>query len=420
MKKTIFLVIIILTVISMISINSVESEENKIIITDVTPENLQPSEISTVSIKLKNIGTRAAYHVATEVLADDRSPIKVLGRAKKSIETTSLNSLGRNRKVTVQYDFYIDTNAKATVYLIPLRVIWSDEPEPEKSIIDEFNSEELYFGIKVSGQAKEAKVDILNVTTVPAVIEPGTKAPLEVKLKNIGELAISSLNVKLLAEYPFTPVGSNLEVYVNELNPEETVTARFNIAVDVRAPSSYYEIPFMLEYADEFRYHEKNTSIGIEVKGVPRIFIQEIILEPSKLTTNTVGLFMIRLINTGTESAEDAKIRLSGADDILTEEHQFIGEIAPDKSQTAIFGVAVAEEAKIGKHGIMMNISYKDKYGTSYGNSKIYEISIYPSEPFVPMKYIYAFVAIVIFSIVIYFVLMIHVKREERELEKRD
>ncbi len=413
MKKTVSLVIIILTVLSMISINSVESEENKFILTDLTPENLQPSEITTVSITLKNIGTRAAYHVATEVLVDDRSPLRVLGRAKKSIETTSLNSLGCNRKVTVQYDFYIDSNAKAAVYLIPLRVIWSDKPEPEKSIIDEFKSEELYFGIKVSGQAKEAKVDILNVTTVPAVIEPGMKATLEIKLKNIGELAISSLNVRLLAEDPFTPIGSNLEVYVNELNPDETVTARFNIAVGISTPSSYYKIPLILEYADEFGYHEKNTSIGIEVKGEPMIFIQETILEPSKLTTATDGLFMIRLINTGTESAEDTKIRISGADDILTEEHQFIGEIAPDKFQTAIFGVAVAEEAKIGKHGIMMNISYKDKYGTSYGNSKIYELSIFAAKPLIPSVYIYAFIVIVVLSIIAYVFITVRFKKEE-------
>ncbi len=413
MKKTVFLVIIILTVLAMITINTVQSEENKFIITDVTPESLQPSEITTVSITLKNIGTRAAYHVATEVLADDRSPLKVLGRAKKSIETTSLNSLGRNRKITVQYDFYIDTNAKATIYPIPLRVIWSDEPEPEKSIIDEFKSEELYFGIKVSGQAKEAKVDILNVTTVPAVIEPGTKATLEIKHKNIGELAISSLNVRLLAEYPFTPVGSNLEVYINELDPGETVTARFNIAVDVHAPSSYYEIPLILEYADEFRTHEKNTSIGIEVKGVPRIFIQEIILEPSKLTTGTEGLLMIRLINTGTESAEDAKIRIPGAGNILTEEHQFIGEIAPGESQTAAFGVAVDKEAKIGKHGLTISMSCKDKYGASYGNSKIYELSIFAVEPLIPSAYIYAFIVIVLLSIIVYVFITVRIKKEE-------
>ena len=413
MKKTVSLVIIILTVLSMICINTVESEENKFIITAVTPENLQPSEITTVSIKLKNIGTHVAYHVATEVLADDRSPLKVLGRAKKSIETTSLNSLGRNREVIVQYDFYIDTNAKAAVYPIPLRVLWCDKPEPEESIIDEFNSEELYFGIKVSGQAKEAKIDILNVTTVPAVIEPGTKASLEIKLKNIGELAISSLNVRLLAEYPFTPVGSNLEVYINELNPEETVTARFNIAVDVRAPGSYYEIPLILEYADEFRTHEKNTSIGIEVKGVPRIFIQEIILEPSKLTIDTEGLLMIRVINTGTESAEDAKIRIPGADNILTEEHQFIGEIAPGESQTAAFGVAVDEEAKIGKHGLTISISYKDKYGASYTNSKIHELSIFAAKPLIPSVYIYAFIVIVVLSIIVYVFITVRFKKEE-------
>jgi len=151
------------------------------------------------------------------------------------------------------------------------------------------------------------------------------------------------------------------------------------------------------------------------VKGEPRIFIQETVLEPSKLTTATDGLFMIRLINTGTESAEDTKIRISGADDILSEEHQFIGEIAPDKSQTAIFGVAVDEEAKIGKHGIMMNISYKDKYGTSYANSKVYEISIYAAEPLIPSVYIYiyAFIVIVVLSIIAYVFITVRFKKEE-------
>ncbi len=130
-----------------------------------------------------------------------------------------------------------------------------------------------------------------------------------------------------------------------------------------------------MRYADEFGSHLKNTTIGIAVKGEPRIFIQELLLEPDKLTIDTEGLFMITLINTGTESAEDVKISISGADDILTEGHQFIGEIAPGESQTTTFGVSVDEEAKIGKHGLKISISYEDKFGTGYSNSKIYEIS---------------------------------------------
>lgn len=426
MKKAVFIVIIIMVFISIISINTAESETNKFCIIKIYPENLQPSELSTVSITLKNIGTRSAYHVATEVLVDDKimvefigtemfvediSPVKVVGRAKKSIGYSPHYSIGMDREVTVQYDFYIDKDAKATVYLIPLRVIWSDKFEPEGE--KDFNNETLYFGIRVSGQSKEAEIDVFNVTTVPAEIEPGTKAALEITFKNIGYSTISLLNAKLLAEHPFTPLDSDLDEYINELKPDETATARFNIAVDSTASSSYYEMPLILKYEDEFGSHVKNTTIGIAVKGEPRIFIQEIILEPSKLTTDTEGLFMIRLINTGTESAEDVKIRISGADNILTEEHQFIGEIAPGESQTATFGVSVDEEAKIGKYGLKISISYEDKYGTSYSNSKIYEISIFSSESFIPMEYIYALIAIVVLSVIGYVFITVRFKKEE-------
>jgi hypothetical protein len=412
MKKAVFLLIIIIMVfLSLLNVNAAERENNKFIITNIYPEDLHPSDVSTVSITIKNIGTHSAYHVATEVLVDDKSPVKVVGRAKKSIETSSLNSLGCDMEVTVQYDFYIEKDTEASTYYIPLKVLWNDKPE-EKEESDVF-SETLYFGIRVSGQSKEAEIDIFNVTTVPAEIEPGTKASLEIKLKNIGCLTISLLNVRLIAEDPFTPLDSDLNEYVNELKPSETATAYFNIAVNGSASSSYYKMPLILEYEDEFGSHQKNTSIGIPVKGNPKVLIQEIILEPSKLTTGTEGLFMIRVINTGTESAEDAKIRISGADNILTEEHQFIGEIAPDESQTATFGVSVDEEAEIGKHGLKMSISYEDKFGASYSNSKIYEISIFPSEPFIPMEYIYALIAIVLLSAIVYVIITVRFKKED-------
>ena len=410
-RKTVFLFVIIVVVfLSLPNSNAVEGESNKFIITDISPENLHPADSSTVSITIKNIGSHSAYHVATEILVDDKSPVKVLGRAKKSIETSALNSLGCDREVTVQYNFYIEKDAEASTYHIPLKVRWNDKPEEKESTAFD---ETLYFGIRVSGQAKEGKIDIFNVTTVPAEIAPGTKASLEIKLKNIGCLTISMLDVRLIAEYPFTPVDSDLEEYITELKPGETTTAYFNIAVDSEASSSCYKIPLILEYEDEFGSHQKNTSIGIPVKGDPRVRIQEIILEPGKLTTGTEGLFMIRVINTGTESAEDVKLRISGADDILTEEHQFIGEIAPGESETTTFGVSVAKEAEIGKHGLKISISYEDKFGMSYSNSKIYEISIFSSESFIPMGYIYALIAIILLSAIGYVFITVRFKKEE-------
>ena len=413
MKKAVFLVIIILLSLSMLNVNAAESGNNKFCITKIYPENLRPADTSAVSITIKNIGTHSAYHVATEilVLVNDKSPVKVVGRAKKSIETSSLNSLGSDREVTVQYDFYIEKDAEASTYHIPLKVLWNDKPEEKEGTAFD---ETLYFGIRVSGRAKEGKIDIFNVTTVPAEIEPGTKAYLEIKLENIGCLTISLLNVRMIAKYPFTPLDSDLEEYIIELKPDEITTVHFNIAVDSEASSSCYEIPLILEYEDEFGSHQKNTSIGIPVKGNPKVLIQEIILEPGKLTTDTEGLLMIRLINTGTESAEDVKIRISGADDILTEEHQFIGEIAPGESETTTFGVSVDEEAEIGKHGLKISISYEDEFGANCPpTSKIYEISIFSSEPFIPMEYIYALIAIVGLSVIGYVFITVRFKKEE-------
>ena len=68
----------------------------------------------------------------------------------------------------------------------------------------------------------------------------------KIKFKNIGYSTISLLNARLLAKYPFTPLDSDLNEYINELKPGETVTTHFNFAVDSTAPSSYYEIPLII------------------------------------------------------------------------------------------------------------------------------------------------------------------------------
>ena len=415
--------------------SAAESEtENKFCITKISPRNLQPADISTVSVTIKNIGSHSAFHVATEVetaemLAGETgetgetTPVKVVGRAKKSVGTTSLNSLGCDREATVKYDFYVEKDAEASTYNIPLKVLWREKPEEvgregwrgREGEENEVRSETLYFGVRVLGQSRAAEIDVVNVTTAPAGagIKPGTEATLKIKLKNIGGLTVSRLKVRLTAEEPFTPLDSDLEQYLTDLKPNETRTAYFNLSVDREAASSCYELPLVLEYEDEFGSHEKNTSVGVSVKGSPRVLIQEIILEPSKLSSGTEGLLMIRLINTGTESAEDTKIRIAGAEGILTEGHQFIGEIAPDESETATFGVSVAEEeVETGKHGLTIKIAYEDEFGTSCpANSKIYEITVFESEPFLPTKYVYALAGVAAAAVVGYLLLVVRLKK---------
>ena len=77
---------------------AVERKSNKFCIVSVSPEELHPSEIETVRITLKNIGNRSAYRVSAEVLVKDLeragSPVKVLGKARKSVGEPPFYAVG--------------------------------------------------------------------------------------------------------------------------------------------------------------------------------------------------------------------------------------------------------------------------------------------------------------------------------------
>ena len=381
-------------------LSNANAAESKFSIIKVYPEDLYPSEITTVQITLKNIGNCSAYHVTAELLVEEleNTPLKFIGNAKKSIGRPNVYTVDVGEEVVIQYEFYVEKDAEPTVYYIPLKVMWSDKfwkEELEKS-------ELLYFGVRVV-KPKRAEVDILNITTYPAKLKPGEKGLIEVKLKNIGNETIQSLNMRLLVNYPITPLESDLEEFITQIEPGEIVVVNFSIAVDDSATDfTFYEIPLILEYEDKFGSYRKNTTIGVEIRGEPKILIQEIIVEPSELTLGSEGMFMITLINIGTESANDVKIKISGGEELLTGEYQFIGEIAPGDSQTTTFGVNVDSKAKIGEYGLTINISYKDRYGNSYSDSKIYVLQVYPTRSLIPMEYVYVFIVIAVLFIVGY------------------
>ena len=381
----------------------------KFSIVSVSPEELHPSEIETVRITLKNIGNRSAYRVSAEVLVKDLeragSPVKVLGKARKSVGEPPFYAVGTDSEETVEFDFFVEREAMPTVYQIPLCVNWSDDFDETAE-----HSDILYFGLRVSGIAASAEIDILNVSTVPEVLRPGETGKIRVEMRNVGATRIRTLKAVLHTEgTPFTPLNADLEEYFYEISPGEDFVAEFDVAIGRSADEAdriYYELPLFIEYSDDFASYAKNTSIGVEVRGSPNVLIQEIIVEPSQLTAGTEGLFMLTLINTGTLSAEDVKVRIAGGDDLLTESHQFVGEIAPGETQTTSFGIKVGEDAEIGKHALNIFISYEDKFGKSYSASKIYEISVYPAEPLIPPEYIYAGIGILALAFIGYIIIM--------------
>ena len=69
------------------------------------------------------------------------------------------------------------------------------------------------------------------------------------------------------------------------------------------------------------------------------------------------------------------------------------------------------DKIKIGKHGLKISITYEDMSGTSYSNSKIYEVSVFATESFLPTEYVIALVVIAVLAVIAYLVITVRFKK---------
>lgn len=398
MKRLIF----VWAFVSILSLGLVHADSNsEFFITNVSPEEFSPSDLKLLNVTIKNIGSGSATGVTLETRINETSPIKIVGQSKQYF-----GYVGPRKEATLQFRLYVDEAAPKGIYEIPFLVSWKVEglipvQKPYGTEYTNKKSVMVNSWVRIVGSRNLAKLDVLNITMIPEVVKPGDTFDLGLTLKNVGGEPADSINVKLLPTPPFTPIGDDAETYLGSLDPDKTHDITFKINVDIAAPSRQYTMNFITIYESRNIRFRKNGSFGILVKGSPTIYIQEIILEPSKLEPDTEGLLMIRIINTGTERAEDVKIRIIGANNILTETYHFIGEVGINKVETASFGIYVDPSLKKGVYGLNIDITYKDRFENRYSTSKIQEVSIFPSDSI--LVYILAAAGVIGFSAIVFF-----------------
>ena len=362
------------------------SEVSKFCVSQVSPKELSPAEQRGVEISIRNLGTTEVYHVAVEVLAIE-SPIKILGATRKEIGTVA-----GGKEASVTYEVYVDKEADVGVYYIPLRVFWRDEWGEE----GELCSETIYFSLRVTGSLKRAEIEVLSVETVPEVVKPGDTFSLKIRLKNVGISDARALRANISVSSPFMPVGGDVEEYLGVLKSGEETLVTFNLSVAADAHTSQHIFELTLRYEDETsRNNVERKEIGVFVRGEPSVYIQEITLEPSNLQQGSEGILMLKLTNVGTENAEDVRVEVSSVG-LLSESYYFIGEIPPDSSETAAFGVYVDDDAKVGMYALKINVHYNDRFGKEYSYTRIYEVRVLEKAPLIPLSYVVAFSVIAI------------------------
>ena len=336
-------------------------------ISGVSPYEFYPGDLKTINITVKNIRENTVYGVLTNITP--HGPIKI----KKELMKQRPGALYPDETCTFQYTLCLGEDTPKGVYYLPVTVMWyvvEGGTVPVK--------EGITFGIEVVESPEDVKIDVANITT-PEHIEAGDDFTITIELKNVGEVKASSIRADLPLYLPFASIGSDTEVFIPSLNPDETAEIEYDLQVDKQAVSKLYNFNFTLQYRDQNnRLISKNSGFGINLEEAPPLYIQDIIIEPTILGPGTEGLFMIQLVNAGTNPVENIKVMVYGGDEILSQTHNFIGQIDPSASETTSFGVYVNPEAKTGKYGLDIRVTYETIGGGTHTLSNMYLITVTP------------------------------------------
>jgi hypothetical protein len=348
-----------------------------------------PGSIFDVEVNLKNVGEEPADSISLGL--EPKYPLTSIG----NVPSSYINTLEPQQKASVNFTLGLDKSADAKLYEVGVRLEYFS-----KNVLASANES---FGVMV--QESLGILDISNITTRPETIAPGDVFDIDFAPRNLGSESIDGINLRLLPKPPFASIGGAPEAYISTLKPNEGGLVKFNMNVDRIAPTKqFYPMDFEVQYSSRNIKFTKNGSFGIVVKGGPAIYIQEIIVEPTKLEPSTEGLMMVRVINTGTERAEDIKISISGGDNILTESFNFIGGLEINNLETTSFGIFTNPMLTEGKHELNIDIDYKDRYGNSYNTRKPYEVTVFESDK--GLTYFIAAGGLIGFSLVVFLIIV--------------
>jgi len=224
-------------------------------------------------------------------------------------------------------------------------------------------------------------------------------------LTNLGDREAKMVQLSLNITHPFAMAESSRDLFVGDIEVGESRSISTDISVDKNALVGVYSIPFAIQYKDSNgKSYTQLSAFGVEIYGKPRLYIDEITVDPVPLTPGQGGLMTVRLTNVGTDVARDASMRVFGGKDIIASSFAYIAKIDSMKSESIIFPVSVDGKLEPGTYMLNVTVIYRDDLNNTYDLSKLYEFEVQPITPFVPDFYMIMAVGAAVLALVGYFI----------------
>ena len=344
------------------------------------PDPAEPGRYVEVRFKVENIGMADANNVVFELLPEYPFYLDPGATGQLRLGDVAARQVGDDAYV-LYYKLRVDKNAVEGKNQIRIR--YSTDNGASWKMLDPF-----YIRVK----SHNPILSVESVESSPEVIEPGKKAKLKIKIKNMANSFLKNIKLKLelvrvavtassvsYTEIPFTPVGSSNEKVVDFLDSGREKTLTFELIASPDASTGVYKIPLRVSYQDMLGTNYSTTSIiGLVLRSSPEIAAT--VYKSDILHPKSSGTVEVRFINKGLSEIKFLNVVLSKTDDydILSTDEVYIGNIDSDDYESADFKLFIKSNKR--EIALPMTVEYKDSSNIDYKEKLTPVLKLYTEE----------------------------------------
>lgn len=210
------------------------------------------------------------------------------------------------------------------------------------------------------------------------VVKAGVKSDYKINIKNAGYVVAQNVKVTIKGAHPFRSDVGNMSKTISYLNPNVTSELVFSLTTSPTAESKTYEFEVLIEYSnfDEVAYSEtQKVYVKVDNDNVePILGVFSYNTGQEALAANTPDSLVLKIKNTGTITANDVKVTISGFSNegvILYKDvdTKTFPNLSSKATQMVYFNIVAGKDAKEGSFPVNVSITYNDDAGNKYNKT---------------------------------------------------
>jgi hypothetical protein len=327
----------------------------------VNPSVLAPGDPGTITISLKNTANTATKRESSGVIDG------VFASEQNTDLKTVIDSIGIDGKgLIILSDNYLRIGAIGPGQSVPItfsiRAPYDEGLYYPEVWVNVDRGRNVRYPIPVNVNSKEQifrAPAIVVEKSMPENINPGDNFFVNLSVKNEGVLRANQVSLTLNPGSSAIGVKSPTTLSLSDLDGGMTKDIPVEFITDRGIASGLQHIMLNITYfLPDGTEKYQNEVIQVPIKGKAELSIASVTINPERLQPKTPANMIIRLENTGTDTAKSVE---AFVDLPMEGSHQaFIGKIKVDNDAPAIFTIT---PEKPGTYDYHLSVQYSDEWG---------------------------------------------------------